>query len=1382
MSAPDALLGDSPAIESVRASIRRLLRGAAGTGRLPAVLLSGETGAGKGLVASLLHRQGPRAARPFVAINCAAVPDTLMESELFGFERGAFTGAQHAKPGLFQTAHTGTIFLDEVGLLSEPLQAKLLKVVEDRTVRRLGGTRTEPVDVWVISATNADLRDAIREGRFREDLYYRLSVVPLSLPPLRERGDDILLLAEHFLASICADYGVPRVALGDDAREALMAYSWPGNIRELSNAMERAVLLCESPTLTADLFDLKGATPKQTVAVPSTPAAPHSFDDVIRDHLLSVLEESGGNISRAAAVLGVARNTLRSRIRKLGLTSGTGAPWGGTGKKRVTASRATEPEVASVARAGDAPPAPAPAAAPPPGGEMIRWEQRRVTVLRAEVRDGRGAGEITPASSLLLSAAVEKIRSLGGRVEELGSAAIEASFGVEPLDDAVRCAALTALAIRMSVTRAQGSGSPPAGLRVLLHTGAVRIGHAGGAARIDRESKILLAGALDLLAATGSDGPILATAVTAAFLGRQFVLEPVDRARPRGEEHYRLVSHRTSEAPGSGLGPFVGRRAELSLLHSRVRAVLDGQGQVVALMGAPGVGKSRLLREFARSTAARPFQILEAGPTYAGLGAHRPIVDLLKRLFQVQAEDEASRIRERVLATLSATDAGGPTLLPAFLSLLDMPTGDPAWDALEPAARRERTLEAFRRLLLSESRVQPVLLLFEDLHWIDTESQALLDVVVQSLPMARVLVLVSYRPEYRHAWGNLSAYTQLGVDPLPASEATLFLSHLLGDDPGLRPLKQRLVDWTEGNPFFLEECVRSLDETGTLEGSSGAYKLVRPVGAIEVPATVEDVLASRFDRLAAADRTVLQAAATIGRNVPVALLAAVTGSADGELRASLERLHAADVVSEASGSPDPRLTFKHVLTHEVAYRTLLPELRRQLHARVLDVLEGATLEPAGEQLGRLAHHAFHGELWDKAAEYLRRAGRRALFASANGEAVEIFDQALLALRHLPETPTTSQQALALRLTLRDALWSLGQTRRIREQLVEAEALARRMGDQRGLGRVDCYLSHYFWAVGELTAAMEASQRALTIAGSIGDELLAAETELYQGVVLTAQGDNERGREVFERAQSKLDPSAVGRPGAANRSTALWLLVRCFLTRALSELGRFEEGIAAGEEALVVAEQNSTAFGLATALAGLGSLYLRKGAPETAIPLLERGLELSQAYSVNNWLPTIGASLGSAYALVGRLDESLRLLEDAVRLNSALGLVATVSLWNMYLGEAQLRAGKVAEAVATARQVLGESRARGEHGYEAWALHLLGRSVASAAGHAGEARARCLEALQLAERLGMRPLVVRCLLTLARLHERDVAAATDYRARAGRLAAEQGMSLALLESA
>src|SRR5262245_41749314 len=462
-----------------------------------------------------------------------------MESELFSFERGAFTGAQHAKPGLFQAAHAGTIFLDEVGLLSEPLQAKLLKVVEDRVVRRLGGTRTEPVDVWVISATNADLRAAIRERRFREDLYYRLSVVPLLLPPLRERGDDILLLAEHFLAFICADYGLPRVTLGDDAREALMAYSWPGNIRELSNAMERAALLCESSRLTAALLNLKGSTapgiaPAAAVAADAAPS--HSFDDLTRDHLLSVLEENGGNLSAAAAVLGVARNTLRSRIRKLGLVPGTAVARAAAGRKRSATARAAEVGAAPAVGASNVSVTPTGAVLAPPAAEMVRWEQRRVTVLRAEMLDGEGADEIAPASSVLLAAAVEKIRTFGGRVEEVSPRAIEASFGVEPLDDAVRCAALSALAIRMSILRAQGPRMPQAGLRVLIHTSAVRIAHAGGMARIDRESKTLLSSGLDILSSTEGEESILVTAATAAFLGRQFVLEPVGRARPKGEE------------------------------------------------------------------------------------------------------------------------------------------------------------------------------------------------------------------------------------------------------------------------------------------------------------------------------------------------------------------------------------------------------------------------------------------------------------------------------------------------------------------------------------------------------------------------------------------------------------------------------------------------------------------------------------------------------------------------------------------------------------------------------------------------------------------------------------------------------------------------------
>ena len=276
------LLGESPAMEAARETIRRLLSRPFSARRPPAILLEGETGTGKGLVASVLHRAGPRASRHFVPLNCAAIPETLLESELFGHERGAFTDARRAKPGLFQTAHQGTIFLDEVGLLPEALQAKLLTVIEERSVRRLGGTHPEPADAWIISATNSDLQAAIRDHRFREDLYHRLAVLTLRLPPLRERGRDVILLAQHLLSRICADYGLPPKTLARDAQEQLLAHPWPGNVRELSNVLERVALLTDGTVVTRAVLELP-APPHEETAPAVVAAAPASLDEALRE-------------------------------------------------------------------------------------------------------------------------------------------------------------------------------------------------------------------------------------------------------------------------------------------------------------------------------------------------------------------------------------------------------------------------------------------------------------------------------------------------------------------------------------------------------------------------------------------------------------------------------------------------------------------------------------------------------------------------------------------------------------------------------------------------------------------------------------------------------------------------------------------------------------------------------------------------------------------------------------------------------------------------------------------------------------------------------------------------------------------------------------------
>ena len=318
MTALDLIVGESLAVVALRRQLAMLLgRPVAGRG-LPPILIQGETGTGKGLVAQVIHQAGSRRGAPFVDLNCAAIPETLLEAELFGFEQGAFTDAQRAKPGLFQTAHRGLLFLDEIGLMPPALQSKLLKAIEDRAVRRLGATQSEPTDVWIVAASSVDLKLATADGRFRQDLYHRLAVVTLTLPPLRERGGDVVMLAERFLHEACSDYGVGDKTLTPDARTALLRHSWPGNVRELANVMKRVALLSENDDIDALALDLS-ADP------PASPAQSGPVDEVVaeveRAHLEGALRATDWNVSRAAARLGLPRNTLRYRIKKHGLSA-----------------------------------------------------------------------------------------------------------------------------------------------------------------------------------------------------------------------------------------------------------------------------------------------------------------------------------------------------------------------------------------------------------------------------------------------------------------------------------------------------------------------------------------------------------------------------------------------------------------------------------------------------------------------------------------------------------------------------------------------------------------------------------------------------------------------------------------------------------------------------------------------------------------------------------------------------------------------------------------------------------------------------------------------------------------------------------------------------
>jgi tetratricopeptide (TPR) repeat protein len=804
------------------------------------------------------------------------------------------------------------------------------------------------------------------------------------------------------------------------------------------------------------------------------------------------------------------------------------------------------------------------------------------------------------------------------------------------------------------------------------------------------------------------------------------------------------IRRRLQATAARGLTRFVGRDAELAALVQALERARAGHGQVVAVVGEAGVGKSRLVYECLHSHHLQGWQVLEsASVSYGKASPYLPVCDLLKRYCHVDEGDDARTIRANVTGQLLTLDETLQDAIPPLLALLDALPNDSPFLALDPPQRRQRTLTALKRVLLRESQVQPVLVVFEDLHWIDSETQTLLDSLVESLPTARLLLLVNYRPEYQHGWGGKTYYAQLRLDPLPPASADAFLQALLGDDPSLAPLTQLLIPRTQGNPFFLEESVRTLVETGVLVGERGAYRLAQAVASLQVPATVQAVLAARIDRLPPADKRLLQTAAVIGTEVPLPLLQVIAELPEVALNGGLAHLQAAEFLYETRLFPERAYTFAHALTHEVAYSTLLQERRHALHARIVEALEALAPDRLVEQVERLAHHAQRGEVWDKALAYGRQAGEKALARSAHREAVGYFEQALSALAHLPETRATREQAIDLRLALRPALFLLGDGRRILVALREAASLAEALDDPRRLGQVSGFLSFHFFARGAYDQAIATGQRALTLATAGGDAVPCAMANHYLGL---AQGEYQRAINCFRQSVASLEGDL--RYERFGQAILPAVNPRAWLATCHAELGTFAEGRAFGEEGHRIAETVAHPASLIIASWGIGLLALRQGDLHRALPLLERAVSICQDMDLRGNFPLVAPTLGAAYTLAGRVADAVPLLTQAMEQATATETVFHQALCDLSLGETQLLAGRLDEAHTLVERALAYADAYQERGNQAYALRLLGDIAARRDPPEGEpAVGHYQQAITLADALGMRPLVAHCHLGL-----------------------------------
>jgi DNA-binding NtrC family response regulator/tetratricopeptide (TPR) repeat protein len=1339
------VLGESPGLAAVRDQVRRLLQRQSDARRMPPVVIQGETGTGKGLLARAMHEASVRARGPFIDVNCAAIPETLLEAEMFGVERGAFTDARQAKPGLFQLANTGTIFLDEIGLLPEALQAKLLKALEERAVRRLGGTRTESVDVWVLTATNEDLAEAMRAHRFREDLYHRLAVITISLPPLRERGDDILRLAEYFLNRACVDYGMATKTLTPAARAALMRYRWPGNIRELSNAMERVALLSQDVEVGPKALNIHEAAAEGPPPAPATAqqSLESAVGDVEREHLRQALEATDWNVTRAAARLGVSRNTLRYRIEKHGLRPG--APARPT--RTVEASRpvtSAGPAAATTVPASDAVVV-----------ETPRRGRRRLALLRAALAIPPGPRATSPPR-VIFDLFREKVAAFGGRIEELNTSGIVAVFGLEPVEDAPVRAAHAAMAMVNGFRHRRHLVGEGMVVRLAIHVDQFLIEQGADAASLDHESWLHAWTLLSSLAEAAEPDGIVVSDVAAPFLERRFRLAPAGAPVPGLAHVYQLVGQ-DGRKFGRSIAQFVGRKYELGLLRSRLETTARGQGQVAGISGEAGIGKSRLLFEFRRAALELGAWYLEGHClSYGGEIPYLPVLDILKTTFGMTDHDSPEIIAAKVRTTLEKAGMDPDDGARYLLYLMGIKEDGEDVASLQPDMIKIRVYETLRQLYLRHGQRQPLVIVVEDFQWIDPASEDFFLRLVDAVVGTRILLVATYRSGYRPRWIEKSYATQVALQPLASDESVAVVRSVFDAEQVDEAFVHQIVKRAEGNPFFLEELASVVREQGTLALSS------------TVPETVQEVLLARIERLPAPARHLLQSAAAIGRAVPLPLLRAAADVPEEQLAEALRHLQAAEFLYQSATGPAPEYTFKHALTHDVAYQTLLEQQRTELHGTVGQAIERLYAHQLEEQAAILSYHYARSDRHDKAVEYALVGGDRAARLYANTEARICYEQALALARTLPPSPRAQRWEIDAALKLAAMAITRQDFEQVQGELERARALSEDLGDEARRARALYWLGRVEYVRGNFPTAIDFANRSLEIADRLGDEALAAPSVNLMGRVYW-WSDLPRASQMLERNIEQMRRLGDKREEATAAG---------FAGMVFGRRGQFERGLAHANYGLQIAQEIRNPFAEAAAYNYRATVRAHMGECAEAIEDYEEARRVAEGVGDLFRIMMVKFLEGQAYTMMGEASRGLVLIEESLALADQIGTPFALAWQKTVLGTCLLTLGRFAEALAVSEDTIRVAEARGDRFAWAVAKRTLGDCLVGLHGTADPAAEQAIEeAISTLGQIGAEPALARAYASHARLLllKGEAEKARENFTRARRMFQELGMA-------
>jgi class 3 adenylate cyclase/tetratricopeptide (TPR) repeat protein len=945
----------------------------------------------------------------------------------------------------------------------------------------------------------------------------------------------------------------------------------------------------------------------------------------------------------------------------------------------------------------------------------VEGERKLVTVLFADLADYTSISEKFDPEEVhqimegYFRIVVDEIHGYEGTIDKFTGDGVMALFGA-PLahEDHARRACHAALSIQSAVTGYGAKIKEVRGvdfkMRLGLNSGPVIVGTIGDDLKMDYTAigdTTNLASRMETMARPGS---VMVSGNTHRLVRDYFEFVSLGRVEVKGKEKpqeaYELVrpsevETRIEASAARGLTRFVGRGKDLEVLREACGEARSGSGQIVGIVGEAGVGKSRLILELRKAVSRDEYTCLQGLCLHYGSSMpYLPILDILKSYFKIEEEDREYMVKRKEREGLTRLHEKLLGYLPSFHELLSVQVDDERYLQLDPQQRRQRAFEAIRDLLIRLSQDKPLLLIVEDVHWIDKTSQEFLDYLVGRLANTRILLLLLYRPEYTHTWGSKSYYAQISLDQLSARNSADLVQAILEEGEVVPELRDVILGRAGGNPLFVEELTHSLLENGSIHRKDDHYVLAKKPSEIQVPDTIQGIIAARMDRLEESLKRIMQVASVIGREFAYRILQTVTGMRE-ELKGSLVNLQGLEFIYEKQLFPELEYFFKHALTQEVAYNSLLHKKRKEIHEKIGRAIEQIYAERLEEYYELLAHHYVRSDNTVKTVEYLDLANQKAVKAHAMEDAKAYFDQAMEVLDTLPETEENKERRISLVLNQHLVFFKLLKLKEYEELLARHESMAAEIRDRGVQGAFYARMGYWDFLFGQLDRAIETGTKGVDLCEAAGYPEETGFAYLTLATTHLWRGDYESVLALKERALRVMEG------GFHLRNHVRPLLISSY---ACTELGRWDEAVELGRNALEAAREFGANNLISWSAWTLCLAHTCKRDMEKAIEYGE--LALGTAHNPGDKVAAQGP-VASAWCHAGDPERSIEALTGLIPLAQAAGFVSAVIPNMHYLAQGYWLAGQFDKAGETASQLLELAERCGARGHVGKAHRLLG---------------------------------------------------------------------------